>query len=126
MNALRHIELVAGLAAALAGSAGAGFAMFAVDWEPVSRRSEATIEAYFIVCWTLSLLVGVGAYRHTRRRDDSGILLIAFPTILLAPAAIVAFFSVGLFVAPAALCAVLALVVAAGYTMADRASEARG
>lgn len=143
MALARRVELVAGVLAALLGTAGLAYALFGPTatvetrtagpdgGRVIEHRTESLAEqglepvtAGFMAAALLVMLgVGAGAYVHARRGRPLGQRLMWLCTAILLPAAFLTGFSVGLFFLPAALAALAASV--AGATAGGPAAAGR-
>ena len=140
MRVLRGIELVGGLAAGVLGLVGLARAILRGGWayeseevavgpagahqvartEGVERFDAPFVAVLLLIVLPLLIAISVGAYAHARHGHDEGLLLAAFPTMLLTFGTLATGFSVGWFLIPAALSALLTLVAGAIVVLLDR------
>lgn len=123
----RRGVLIRGLLTSLAGVVGVSYAVFGPTqrWERVEIREDGTVReqsgtsnlldeglepgtiAFLVAVVALAVLVALGAYLLTVRRQRLGLLLVLFSSAQLIGATIITVFSIGALLAPSALLGML-------------------
>lgn len=145
---LRRVEVVSGMLAGLIGLAGLAFAVFGPTYQQVvtatvtsgngipmtTTRTETAaslaqqgLEAITIIFLLLMLLavlgVAAGAYLHARQSAGTGMLVLAVSAGLLGAGVLLSGFSIGMFLLPAAILGIAALVAG---SLAPRPADVAG